>query len=106
MIDAGQLRHRVEIQSRTTTRGTRGQETGTWATVATVWAKVEPLSGAEVTQARQQFASASHRVTIRYYAGLTPKHRFLFGDRALNIEFVQNTEERNVEHVCTCGEEI
>ena len=75
---AGNLRHRVQIQSVTQTRDAFGGHTNAWATDATVWGSVEPLEGKELTEAQAVNARATVRVRIRAYPGLTPKHRIVF----------------------------
>jgi len=42
---AGRLKKRVAIQQATDSRGATGQVIKTWATVATVWAGIEPIKG-------------------------------------------------------------
>ena len=49
-MEAGQLRHRVTIQQATETTDGFGGVTQAWATFATVWAAVEPLTGREYLQ--------------------------------------------------------
>lgn len=87
-INAGELRHRVTIESRSLADTVGGGQTETWATHAIVWAKVEPLSGRELIEANQGEARVSHRVTIRALATVTPQMRVLRGSRLLNIEAV------------------
>ncbi len=106
-MNIGPLNKRLEIQSSTDTRdGLTGAMAKTWATVTTVWAQIEPLSGNETWRARQAQSDATHRITIRWYSGLTPAYRFLYGSRIFNIESVMNTDERGSQMVCTCTEEV
>ncbi|HDZ39249.1 MAG TPA: head-tail adaptor protein [Marinobacter sp.] len=102
-MQAGQLRHRVEVQA-SSEANSRGNTTKTWTTEVTIWAGIEPLSGRELIEAQEVVADATHRVKIRYLADVTPKKRFLFGTRELYIESVQNIDERNRELVLTCVE--
>lgn len=113
-VQAGRLRHRVSIQARqgTGTQDAYGQTTNTtdpWVTVATRWADVRPLEGTEkfvATQSVQVSPEVFFRVTMRYYAGLTPQHRLLFGSRVLEIEAVLNVDERNHRMDLACREEL
>ena len=102
----GELRHRVEIQAGTETQNEFGEPVVVWATAATVWAAVEPLSGRERTEAVQVQADATIRVTMRYYPGLTTKHRLIHKSRQLNIAYIINHEERNVWHELGCTEVV
>ena len=101
----GPLRHRITIQARAAGMDDFGQESETWATVATVWASVEPLSGRELLSAQQIQSDTSHRVRMRYRAGITTSHRVLFNLRPFNIRSVINRQELGemLELLCTEG---
>lgn len=101
----GRLRHRVTIQQYTTTDNEYGEPVPTWADVATVWASVEPLSGNERMIAQQRNASLTHKVVIRYLAGVTAEMRVKFGDRYFAIvEPPMNIDERDREMHLMCVE--
>lgn len=106
MIEAGRLRHRVAIQSATEAQNDLGEVEKTWATTATVWGAVEPLTGRELWQAQQVSAEITHRVRMRYRSGLTPKNRILFGSRILEINAILNPEERNIDLELLCREKV
>lgn len=103
---AGQLRHRITLQTPTesTSTSTMGR-TPTYADTATVWASVEPLSGNEQWRAKQAGTVVSHRIIIRYMAGVTSAMRVKFGSRYFGIESVINENERNQMLELTCKEE-
>lgn len=84
-MNAGRLHHQLTIQAATETRDAHGQAVRTWAAVATVWGRVEPLRGRELFQAQQAEARVDTRITIRRYAGLTSHHRILFGTRTFEL---------------------
>lgn len=93
---AGSLKHQVLIQEKTVTgTGDRGQPVYTWNTLITVPASISPLNGRKAEIARQLVASATHTVTLRYYAGLTETMRLLYGSRVFNIGFIKNLDELN-----------
>ena len=46
----------------------------------------------------------THRIKMRYVAGLTNKMRLVFGTRTFDILDIDNVEERNVEMILTCKE--
>lgn len=108
MINAeiGPMRNRLAIQSRTTTKDSYGAAVESWSTAATVWGRIEPLSGRELWQAQQVRPDVSHKVTLRAYAGLTPRHRLLFGSRVFEISSVLNIDERGRFMVCVCIEKV
>jgi len=107
-LRAGELRHRVEIQEAKVSIDAHRARTRTWATAATVWASVEPLAGREGLIAKQVDARLTHRVVIRYYAGLTPaNHRLRLSDtRALGIVEVKDIEERHRSMEILCYEDV
>ena len=102
----GTLRHKVEIQALTVTEDAIGNQVEEWTKVADVWAAVEPLQGDEKLAAAYIQAETTHKVTIRYLAGITPANRILFGSRTLEIESVRNLEERSRELVLMCKEKV
>lgn len=103
---AGKLRHLVTLQSPSTARGSAGGTVDAWSDVATVHASIEPLQGREFIAAQQGQARVSHRVTIRYRAGVVPSMRVSFGARLFRIEAVLNTGERNIEQQLMCLEDV
>lgn len=104
-VKAGRLRHRVTLQSAADTADGGGGFTTTWSDVATVWAAIEPLAARERLFAQQLENPVTHRVTIRYRAGVTATMRLKFGARVFNIRGVINAGERDrtLELLCEEG---
>ena len=100
----GKLRHRVTIETPVEGLDHRGQQIDAWITVATVWAEVADLSGREAASARQVYATASVRVTIRHRTGVTTKCRVLHGSRILYVGHVPDGEGRGRQLDLMCGE--
>lgn len=97
-MDFGKLNRLLTIQVATEVEGTIGNsQTLTWADVKSVWASIRPLSSKEIATAGSIDASVSHHIKIRYYSGLTSRHRFVFGSRTFNIVQLLNKDERNIE---------
>ena len=105
-MNAGSLRHRFVIKTAQEIENTFGEIVETPLTFATVWASIEPLSGRELFQAQQVQAEVTHRVRMRYLAGVTAKMTGLFGTREFQILSVINPEERNRELVLMCKEQV
>jgi SPP1 family predicted phage head-tail adaptor len=104
-VRAGKMRCRVHIQSQAATPvGSRGQMTASWVDDYADWAEIVILSGREGEVARQLYAEATVRITLRYREGLTEKKRIRYGARFFQIGLVNNVEERNREHECLCSE--
>jgi SPP1 family predicted phage head-tail adaptor len=109
-MQAGRLRHRVQIQSKPANQQDRDPAGGVaevWTTEATRWAAVEPLRGKELLEAHMVDGRLTHKVTMRHYEGLTAAHRLLFGTRVLNVLMPpMNPEERGIETTTLCMEDV
>lgn len=103
-MESGKLKHRITIQAATETRNDTGDVLKSWATFADRWASIEPLTGRELMKAQQVSSEVTHKVTIRYLAGVTPQHRILFGSRVFNINSVLDSMEQHKELVLMCNE--
>lgn len=101
---AGRLRHRVTVQSASTSTDSFGQTQPTWGSVGTYWANVRPLMGKEAERARQVRADATHVVEMRIPVSITPEMRLSYDSRTLNIVEVVNIDERDREYRLTCVE--
>lgn len=93
-VKIGELRERVQIQRVTNTRDSMGAIIETWATLATVWAKVEPKSAGEQWRREQIQASADWTVTVRYSETYRPSDRIVWRGRTLQIVGVENPDMR------------
>ena len=107
-MQAGELRHRVQLYAKTVTRNATGEEVVTWTRQATLWAKVEVIGGAETILQEQAAATLTHTVTIRFYAGLVPTMRVYWqqGDgttRTLIVHSVTEDPRRRM-MVLACSE--
>ncbi len=105
-MNIGKLRHRIEIQSLTTTDDDIGHPAKTYSTRDTVWALIRPLSGREKIAAEQVAAEITHKVTIRYYDSISPKCRIKFGGRYFDINFIGDYDERNEYMELMCTEKV
>ena len=97
---AGQLRQRVTVQEKSVTRDDYGAEVITWTDLATVWAAVQPLTGREWIEGRQETAGVTTRIRMRYRSGITPEMRVSFGDIEFNILSVIHVKERELHLMC------
>lgn len=101
-MDLGSLRHRITIEEATISRDGYGGETKAWATVATVWAAVEPLQGREFLEGRRAEAEVNTRIRIRYRAGILPGMRITWGNHVYDIGSVieHNSDRREIRLMC------
>jgi SPP1 family predicted phage head-tail adaptor len=76
---AGDLRHRVTIQSRgaPVQNPETGEVTTTWLDVASVWAAISPISGREFIASAAIQSAIVARITIRYRPGLDAAMRIV-----------------------------
>lgn len=81
----GELNRRIEVLQLIEERDTFGQVVGNWATVGRVWAKIEQLKGNESFNSQQIKSSQPVKITVRFYAGLTVKHRIKYLDTVYEI---------------------
>lgn len=99
------LRKRIQIQQpQKSQEPTLGQVRTQPQTIATVWARIEPLSGRELYRAQQVVAEVTHRVTIRARTGINEGMQVIYGTRSLGIGAVLNIEERGREMDLLCVE--
>lgn len=105
-MQAGRLRHRVALQSVALTADAVGGQTETPATVATVWAAVEAVGGTEYQAQDGVHGALTHRVRIRYRTGITRTMRVLWGTRVLEIESVEDPDDRQRELHLLCREVV
>jgi SPP1 family predicted phage head-tail adaptor len=81
-MQAGKLRHRVQIQHKVTTQDpqTGEQLTEQWVEFAKVWASVEDLSARDFIAAQAGQSEAKSRVVVRYREGITAAMRVVLND--------------------------
>lgn len=97
---ASQLNTRLTLQQPVLTTDTQGGYSKTWQDVATLWAKLSPQTGRDIT--RESFTDArvqariTHRVWLRYLSGVTTAMRLLLENgRILHIHAVVDAQERH-----------
>nr|WP_236165703.1 phage head closure protein [Pseudomonas fulva] len=88
-MQAGKLRHRIDIQEHTTSRDPVTGEYGEpqWITR---WgrcpARVEPLSSKDLLAAKAAQTEATTRMVIRYRQGVVSEMRIIYRDEVYSIE--------------------
>ncbi len=112
MIRAGQLRHLLLIEREVVSGRTgRGLPVESWQTLyAGVWGKVEALAGTQLEVSRQLVATATHKVTIRYHAGVAAQMRLTaqggqYGGRHLVVGHVGDGDGKKHDMILTCTEQ-
>lgn len=104
-MEAGKLRHRVTIQSPTETTSTVSREKlVTYADAETVWAQVRPLTARELLQASRPVTVQTYVVSMRFWSGLTSRHRLTWEGKTLAITGVTDVDGRGIEHQVLASE--
>jgi len=105
-VKIGKLRNRVTIEQVAETQDSDGSVIETWSNYAGAQAAIEPISGREYFAAQTTQADVTHRISLRYVSGVTPKMRVKYGSRVFDILSVININERNRELQLMCRESI
>ena len=101
-LQAGRLRHRIEIEDYTETQDTTtGAMTRTWGTFATVWASIEPMSVKEFVASQVEQSKVSLRILIRYLDGVKPEMRIYHSatGRYYQIEGILTDKQSGLEYM-------
>lgn len=102
---AGKLRHRITIQSKSTTsRGTYGEEIITWGTYKQVWAELDPPKAREFFANKQTQTEITTRIRIRYLENIDNSMRIIYDGRTFDINAIINPDEKNKELILMCNE--
>lgn len=97
MMRAGLLRHRLTIQSPAVTRDSHGGVVKTWATQATVWGSVEPITDREFFDAPRVKATSTTSIKLRGRITVQPTDRIIFQGRIFQVDSVGNFREKGLE---------
>lgn len=108
-VRAGSLNRRGIIQDRATASGSYGEQSNTWADIATVWMSFEPLMGRELQAAQQINTEVTTKIVVRYQAQwadpiVMAKRRVTYRSRVFNIHAAMNSNESNVHIILLCSE--
>ena len=108
VLRAGTLRHRLIIQSKSSTGDGMGGMTVSWSDDKTVKGAIWPLKGTEAITAQQLESEITCQIRIRYTADVTPANRLQRGDTTqyFDIVSVVNPDYRNRELILYCREAL
>lgn len=95
MIDPGTLNRRLALEAPVEADDGAGGVTRSYATVATLWAAVEPIGArGDLVAADAAGATVTHRIFIRYSPDITIRHRFRDGACVYRIVTLRETVRR------------
>ena len=95
-------RHQIVIETPTTVLDTYGADVVTWATLYTVWGKIEPIDSSEEIEAGSVIQTNKYLVRMWYRSDITTELRLTNTGRTFEIESVVNVDERNQKLELTC----
>jgi SPP1 family predicted phage head-tail adaptor len=98
------LNRRITIEQPVNSGDGAGGATVSWSDVATLFANIEPQRGSFSSNGFREQSEITHRVTIRYLAGLSSKMRVKYGSRYFNIRAIVNEDEKNERLILICQE--
>lgn len=92
---AGNLRNKAEIQEIGTTTNEYGEiEDGDFIKFADVWCSITPVSGRESFLSNTDFSKTTHKIKMRYIAGVNASMRLVWQGRVFNFLNTKNISER------------
>ena len=94
-IEAGRLRHLVDVESENPARDAYGNASGSWSVFAARRpASIEPLRARERLEAGRAETVVTHKIRMRWMPGITSDMRIVWGSRVFHIHAVIDIEER------------
>ncbi|PZU89629.1 MAG: head-tail adaptor protein [Chelatococcus sp.] len=100
----GAMRRRLLLEAPLATPDALGGATHQFVTVAALWARVEWLSGGERWRFGRPEQIASHRITMRWRAGVDAGQRLRDGDRVYEIRTAADPQDGRRRLVCLAEE--
>jgi SPP1 family predicted phage head-tail adaptor len=101
-MDAGAFDSRIVILRASTAPNGFNEPVETWAPLATVWAKAQPVSDGERWQAGQTLASETVRFSVRWaywVSDVNPKDRVLYDGKTFDIQGVKDVGRRQYREI-------
>ena len=108
-MSIGERRHRVAFETRQDVQDSFGEPDGTWTSLCTSWALVQPLKGRELLAANEIHAEVTTRIVTRNrtaLASLSPKDRATWNGHTYDIKSVIHRDHRRHELEILCTEHL
>ena len=105
VFDPGQMTARLDLQNPVVSPDGQGGAAVSFETVASLWARIEPVGPVTAEEASQRGFSLTHRVWIAHRTGLAAGMRFTKGVRVFHIRAFLDPDETRRYTVCHCEEE-
>ena len=104
-IDPGLLSARLDLERRVTASDGQGGVLPGYTPVASLWARIEPVSMAADERADETVSAVTHRISIRFRDDLLIGMRFRKGGRSFVVAAFFDPDETGRYLVCRCAEE-
>lgn len=105
-IDPGQFRHEMTLHRLAPVADGEGGYAETWTTEASLFVALEPVSAHSFRAAAQELEHVTHRITMRFRAGVEAGMRLTFGARQFDIRTVHDPDASERYLVLTVREEL
>lgn len=105
-IDPGRFRREMTLYRLVPIPDGAGGHTESWSGEATVFASLEPVHARSARAGEQALEHVSHRVTMRFRAGVEAGMRLTAGARIFDIVTVHDPDESGRYLVLTVREEL
>lgn len=106
IVDPGQLRYRLELQTFTDLADGRGGFVRTWSKLADLYAAIEPASASRQLIAGAPRLVSTHNILIRYRNDISIDHRFSYDERFFVIQAFKDVDETKRYLLCHCEEVV
>ncbi len=107
-MQAGKLRHRLEIHTNTTTTSNTGYAAPSWSLSTTVWGRLSPLRGNELMVAREVTPEVTHEIEIRADLTVSAEDKFILQGttREFHILSIRDIDERGRKKIIMAKEHV
>lgn len=106
VLQAGKLRHRLQICSVSSAQDTAGGITQTPVPIFTTWGSIEALTASEKFAAHEFVSQVTHKIIVRYRPNFTftSALQVAYNGRNFQVEGVLNPDERAKTIILMCIE--
>lgn len=100
----GVMRQRLALDAAIESTDESGALQSVWQPLGEVWGQIAPISASERFVAERQEEAVTHRILIRWRAGVESGMRFRLGARTFLIRSAFDPDERQRVLICRCEE--
>lgn len=104
-LDAGALSARLELEAPADVPDGQGGVVAGFAAVASVWARIEPVSVRAEEAVDEKRFTVTHAITVRHRGDLLAGMRFRKGGRSFLVTAVHDPDGTGRYLVCRCAED-